>query len=175
MEQLLTATMPLQYVSTRLVREPTFDDRPILKDANAVADFLKQRLDLSLDREVLGVICLSPRKQVNLAEIISIGTIDGTMMHAREVYKSAITSSSVAIILFHTHPTSGIALPSECDLVATKRMIEAGAILGINFVDHIIIAGNGSWSSIFALAGEEDMHTFVKNQLQIMQGENNAE
>lgn len=160
----LTATMPLQYVSTRLVREPTFEDRPKLTSSDDVAEFLKQRLDLSLDREVLGVITLSPMMQVNVAEICSIGTIDAAMIHVREVYKSAITSSSVAIILFHTHPSSDSAYPSMDDLATTKRMVEAGKILGINFIDHIIIAGNGTWTSLKDMAGDSSLITYINKK-----------
>lgn len=163
MEQ-LTATMPLQYVSTRLVHEPTFKERPILSESEKVAEFLKQRLDLSLDREVLGVICLSPMMQANLAEIVSIGTIDSAMIHAREIFKSAIVSSSVGIILFHTHPSTDSSEPSMVDLATTKRMIEAGKILGIEIFDHIIIAGDGSWTSMQDEAGSQALLTYINKK-----------
>ena len=164
MEQLLTPTMPLRYVSTRLVREPCFEDRPRLQSSEDVANFLKERLDLSLDREVLGVICLSPMMHINLAEICGIGTVDSAMIHVREVFKSAITSSSVGIILFHTHPTTDRAEPSMDDIYTTKRMAEAGRMLGIQVFDHIILAGNGDWTSIKDLAGDMSLLAYCSKR-----------
>lgn len=163
MEQ-LTPVMPLQYVSTRLVHEPTFKERPILGEAEKVAEFLKERLDLSMDREVLGVICVSPMMQVNLAEIVSIGTIDSALVHAREIFKSAITSSSIGIILFHTHPTTDSSEPSFPDLATTKRLIEAGKILGIEIFDHIILAGDGSWTSMKDEAGTLSLLAYINKK-----------
>lgn len=163
MEQ-LTPVKSLQYVSTRLVREPTFEDRPILGESKKVAEFLKQRLDLTLDREVLGVICLSPMMQINSAEIVSIGTVDSAMIHAREIFKAAITSSSVGIILFHTHPTTDSAEPSMDDLATTKRMIEAGRILGIQVIDHFILTGTGAWTSMKDLAGDSSLLTYINKK-----------
>lgn len=151
MEQLLTENQPLQYVSTRLVREPTFN-RPVLHSPEDAANFLLQRLDLTLDREILGVICFSPMMQVNHAEICSIGTLDNAMIHAREIFKAAILSSSVGVMLFHTHPTSDRANPSREDITCTRKMVEAGDILGIPVFDHFILSGNGEWCSMSELA-----------------------
>ena len=162
----LTLGNPLQYVSTRLVREPTFSSRPILKSPIEVANFLKQRVDLDMDREVFGTICFSPAMQVNHAEITSIGVLDCTLLTMREIYKTAVTSSSGAIVIWHTHPTTGLVKPSHDDYGSTLKAIEAGRILSIKLLDHIILSGDGSWISMNQMAQEEnmDLEEFCKHK-----------
>jgi DNA repair protein RadC len=75
-------------------------------------------------------------------QIISIGTLNASLVHPREVFEPAITLHAASIIVAHNHP-SGDIKPSDDDLAITKRLIEAGKILGIELVDHIIFSESG--------------------------------
>ncbi len=93
-------------------------------------------------KEHFKLILLNPRNKIIGISTISIGTLNASLVHPREVFKDAITHSAASVVLAHNHP-SGDPEPSEDDLKITKRLIEAGKILGIEVMDHIIIAKNG--------------------------------
>jgi len=76
---------------------------------------------------------------------VSIGTLDSSLVHPREVFSEAIKSKAASVIFIHNHP-SGDPKPSEDDLVITKKLIKAGEILGIAVTDHIIITRNNYFS-----------------------------
>jgi DNA repair protein RadC len=89
-------------------------------------------------KEHFVVLYLNARNQLVHKEIISIGTLNASLVHPREVFKPAIDCLTVSIIAAHNHP-SGDPEPSEDDMEITKRLQEAGKILGIELLDHIII------------------------------------
>ena len=74
-----------------------------------------------------------------------IGTLNASLVHPREVFKDAIAHSAASVVLAHNHP-SGDPEPSEDDLTITKRLIEAGKILGVEVIDHLIVGKNGFFS-----------------------------
>ena len=80
-------------------------------------------------------------------EVISIGNLNSSVVHPREVFKVAIENSSANIILLHNHP-SGNPEPSSEDITLTKKLVEAGKLLDIQVFDHIIIAGNNFTSLV---------------------------
>jgi DNA repair protein RadC len=84
------------------------------------------------------VICLDTRNHVINTATVSIGSLDCSIVHPREVFKDAISSSAASVIFIHNHP-SGDPTPSEDDIKMTKRLIEAGEIIGIEVLDHIIL------------------------------------
>lgn len=88
--------------------------------------------------EYFGILNLSVKQEVNGAHIISQGTLDATLVHPREIFKAAFLNNAASIILFHNHP-SGNPQPSNDDIQMTKRIREAGTLLGIEVLDHIII------------------------------------
>lgn len=102
-------------------------------------------LPLSSDKENLVVFNLNAKNYVVGFSIVSTGTISSTATHPREVFKSAIISSSSSIILAHNHPT-GDPTPSQDDLEITIRLIEAGEIVGIDLLDHIVVTHHCSFS-----------------------------
>ncbi len=85
---------------------------------------------------------LDGANQIVESRVITIGTINQSLVHPREVFKPAIITNSASIIIAHNHP-SGILSPSNEDLEVTKRLQEAGKILGIQLLDHLIISQNG--------------------------------
>jgi DNA repair protein RadC len=87
------------------------------------------------------VICLNSSNRIIKYKTISRGTLNSSVVHAREIFKVAVDNSSASIILLHNHP-SGNPEPSNEDITITKRLVEAGKIMDIPVFDHIIIAGN---------------------------------
>ena len=93
-------------------------------------------------REHFVVVLLNARHEVDLVETISIGSLNASIVHPREVFLPAIRASAASILLVHNHP-SGDPEPSEEDLAITKRLIECGELLGVAVLDHVIIASRG--------------------------------
>ncbi len=100
----------------------------------------------NLDKEHLRGLYLNNHYRVIHDEVISIGTVDANLIHPREVFKPALEYGAVAVILAHNHP-SGIIKPSDADREVTRQIIEAGKIMGITVLDHIVI-GKGKFASI---------------------------
>ena len=96
-------------------------------------------------KENFVLLCLDARSKLIYKETISIGTLNASLVHPREVFEPAVRYSAAQIIVAHNHP-SGNTEPSEEDLTITKRLAAAGKILGIDIVDHIIVAKNGFMS-----------------------------
>ncbi|MDN5331656.1 MAG: repair protein RadC [Tepidanaerobacteraceae bacterium] len=98
-----------------------------------------------LDKEHFRIVLLNVKNRVISVENISIGSLNSSIVHPREVFKPAIKRSSAAIILVHNHP-SGDPTPSREDVEITRRLVESGRILGIDVLDHIIF-GNPDYLS----------------------------
>lgn len=98
-----------------------------------------------LDREHLVVLHLDAGKRIIAKETVSIGTLTETFACAREVFRGAIINGSHAIILVHNHPF-GDSAPSTADIDTTHRLRDAGKLLGVDLLDHIIIGGDDYWS-----------------------------
>jgi DNA repair protein RadC len=95
------------------------------------------------------VLILNTRKRVKGHQLVTIGTMDTLLVHAREVFRTAIVASASGVILLHNHP-SGDPTPSEADIKVTRDLIRAGQILKIEVVDHIVI-GRPGFQSLRAL------------------------
>jgi DNA repair protein RadC len=93
-------------------------------------------------REHFVVLLLNARHEVEAIETISIGSLNASIVHPREVFKPAILQSAASVVLCHNHP-SGDPEPSEEDLSITRRLVEAGELVGIGVLDHVIIAKRG--------------------------------
>ncbi len=96
----------------------------------------------TLPREHLRGIYLNAHYQVIHDEVISIGTVDANIAHPREIFRPAIAAGAAALILVHNHP-SGVLMPSDADIAMTRQVAEAGRVVGIELVDHVIIAEQG--------------------------------
>jgi DNA repair protein RadC len=107
---------------------------------NAVHEFLE-----NVDREYFLTLMLNSKNNVVGANVTSIGTLNSSLVHPREVFKAAILANAAAIICVHTH-RSGDPSPSPEDLEITRRLVEAGKILGIEVLDHVIIGDR--WESL---------------------------
>ena len=88
--------------------------------------------------ECLAVLILNTRLRVKGHAMVTIGTMNTMLAHAREVFRTAVVASAHAIILMHNHP-SGEAIPSDADINTNRKMVKAGNILGIEVLDHLIV------------------------------------
>lgn len=136
----------ISIVSIKMVREASvlYDIRKIGSPKDCV-ELGKKFLD-DADREQLIVCCLDTKNQPTAINVVSVGSLNTSIVHPREVFKPAILSNSASIILFHNHP-SGDPEPSKEDISISERIRESGSILGIKLIDHIII-GNHSYCSL---------------------------
>jgi len=105
-----------------------------------VFELLKNDLG-SKKKEHFKILSLNTRKKLIGIDDISIGILDSSIAHPREIFKTAIQNSAASIILVHNHP-SGDPTPSNDDIKMTERIIEAGKIMGIEIDDHVIISDN---------------------------------
>lgn len=119
-------------------------DSKIISSARDVYEYAKQRL-ISNDKEYFMVILLDTRNRIIKDEIVSIGTLNSSIIHPREIFKSAIKESANSIILVHNHP-SGDPNPSKEDEKITRTLIDAGDLLGIKVLDHVIIGDKKKYS-----------------------------
>ncbi|WP_456059070.1 RadC family protein [Caldanaerobius polysaccharolyticus] len=110
-----------------------------------IADLLMVEMRY-LKKEVFKIVLLNVKNQVLGIENISVGNLNSSIVHPREIFNAAIRKYAAAIILAHNHP-SGDPTPSVEDVGVTRRLIEGGKILGIDVLDHIII-GDGVYISM---------------------------
>lgn len=102
-------------------------------------DVLTLMGDLRLStQEVFAVITLNTKNRMIGRHVITIGIADGSLAHPREVFRRAIMDNAVALVLVHNHP-SGDTTPSTQDLHVTRQLVEAGKIIGIQVLDHVIV------------------------------------
>ncbi len=132
-----------QAISERYAKEKIPKKIP-LTSPKAVADYLRQKLGRE-KKEHFVILSLDSRNNLIKDAIISVGTLNANLVHPREVFKEAVDNRAASIIISHNHP-SGDPEPSEDDLIITKRLIEAGKIMGIDVLDHIIITKNKVFS-----------------------------
>lgn len=114
--------------------------RPSVTSPRDVADLLMEEMRY-LDREHLRAISLNTRNEVLAVDVISVGGLSSAPVHPRELFKNPLKRGAAAVILVHNHP-SGDPLPSADDVQVTRRLAEAGELLGIHMLDHVIIGDN---------------------------------
>ena len=106
-------------------------------------DVLAQVGDLSAARkEHFVVLLLNARHELQLRETVSIGSLNASIVHPREVFLPAILHSAASVVLVHNHP-SGDPEPSDEDLSITRRLVQVGDLVGIGVLDHVIVAEGG--------------------------------
>jgi len=101
--------------------------------------------------EQFGIVMLDTKHRLIRVKVVAVGSLDSAVVYPREVFRAATTASAAAIVLFHNHP-SGDPRPSKDDLLLTYRMLRAGDIMGIDVIDHLILADQRYYS--LAEAGE---------------------
>ncbi|GBE57044.1 hypothetical protein BMS3Bbin16_01259 [archaeon BMS3Bbin16] len=119
--------------------------KPRIKSPEDAHRIIAPRLR-NLKKETFKALYLNTKNQLIREETVSIGSLDASVVHPREVFKTAIAESAAAIILAHNHP-SGDPEPSREDIELTNKLIQGGKIIGINVLDHIVV-GNGTYVSL---------------------------
>lgn len=130
----------LEIVRVKMVTDKKMYSEYPLTSPEAVCRFVSKEL-ADYDREVVCVLNCSTKGQVLNMNVVSMGTIDACLVTGRELFKSAILSNAASVILVHNHP-SGDYHPSREDQMLTAKMSAGGKILGIDVLDHIIVAEN---------------------------------
>lgn len=95
--------------------------------------------------EQFGIVMLDTKHRLIRVKVVAVGSLDSAVVYPREVFREATTASAAAIVLFHNHP-SGDPRPSNDDLLLTRRMLRAGDIMGIDVIDHLILADQRYYS-----------------------------
>lgn len=128
----------VQIVSIKMVKEKNLEygDTQISSPKDCANIFKKFIGDY--DREALVVLTLDTKNKINSITVASLGSVNSSIVHPREIFKTAILSNAASIIISHNHP-SGDPTPSKEDISITTRLKECGKILGIEVLDHVII------------------------------------
>jgi DNA repair protein RadC len=120
--------------------------RPTVSTAADVATLCATQLR-GLDREHFWALALNTKNQLLRMVEISVGSLNASIVHPRELYKEAVRLSAASVVVVHNHP-SGDPTPSGADLQLTRRLSRAGEVLGIELVDHVIVGDGGAFVSI---------------------------
>jgi len=115
--------------------------RPILRSPEDVAAEVRSQLK-GKKKEHFLVLCLDTRNRLINSRLVSMGSLDTSIVHPREVFKEAVSSCAASVIFAHNHP-SGDPEPSKEDIELTKRLARAGEIVGIDVLDHIVVCDEG--------------------------------
>ena len=124
-----------------LVRENNVNEQIKISNSEDAYDLVKAEL-INMDREVMLSILLTPQNTLIGVETVCIGSVQSCAFSTAEVFKGALLANAVSVVLCHNHP-SGSLSPSTEDLKVTELMAEAGKILGIRVLDHIIVTQEG--------------------------------
>jgi len=128
-------------LSRRLEADAGEKPKPVLKSPEDVAAEVRGQLK-GKKKEHFLVLCLDTRNRLINRKLVSMGSLDTSIVHPREVFKEAVSSCAASVIFAHNHP-SGDPEPSKEDIELTKRLAKAGEILGIDVLDHIIVCDQG--------------------------------
>src|ERR687894_286482 len=133
------------------------DSNITIRDQKDVAkvflDLLALEDKIDQDKEHFYVMHLDVKSRVTLFELVGLGTLNASLVHPRETFRRAVMQGSANIIVAHNHP-SGEVEPSDEDTKTTKQLFEAGNILGITLIDHVIFANDKFFSFRENKAGE---------------------
>lgn len=119
-------------------------DAATFSSPQEVAAYLREEMRY-YKKEYFKIMLLNTKNQVISLEDVSVGSLNSSIVHPREIFNPAVKKSAASVILVHNHP-SGDPSPSREDLEVTKRLVEAGKIMGIKILDHIVIGENSYFS-----------------------------
>lgn len=121
------------------------DEDYVIRSPEDGADYVMEEMR-SLKQEHLVVLFLNTKNQVIHRKTIFVGSLNASIVHPREIYREAVKRSAASIVCAHNHP-SGDPSPSQEDIHVTRRLVEAGKIMGIELLDHLVI-GNRKYTSL---------------------------
>lgn len=133
--------MEINVIKLEVVRESTLNvnlPKNSVSSPEDVAKVFQQYIGKS-DREYFAILMLDTKNHINAIHTVSIGSLNSSIVHPREVFKAAILHNSSAIVLGHNHPSTNCQ-PSMEDTDTTRRLVDASNILGIKILDHVIVS-----------------------------------
>lgn len=130
-------TLVAAFALARTLAQELQREQPLLDSPEVIVRLLRDQNRMK-DVETVEIVLLNTRRRLIRIEQVSQGTLDAILVHPREVFKAAITASAAAIVLVHNHP-SGDPTPSEADIKVTREIIQAGRVLKIDVLDHLIL------------------------------------
>lgn len=136
----------IDIVGIRLIKEREILSEHCIKTPKDAVEILANELKY-LDREMIMSINLNNKNEIINAHIVSVGTINATLIDPKSVFKAALLSNASSIMLIHNHP-SGDCNPSRKDIAITDTLIKAGEILEIKILDHIVIGSDYAYSIV---------------------------
>lgn len=127
----------------KMVREDSVPyEKMLIISPENIASFAWDAMKLHEEpEENFIIVCLNTKNKIVGVHIISIGNLNSSIVHPREIFKAAMLNNAAGIICLHNHP-SGDPEPSRDDKETTERIVEAGKVIGINVLDHIVIGEN---------------------------------
>lgn len=115
--------------------------------SNIVNEILNMESEIDRDREHFFCIGLNAKNKVQFIDLVSLGTLTGSLVHPRETFRLAVSKGIASIVVAHNHP-SGDTTPSRDDIAVTERLKKAGEILGIQVLDHVITGSDTQFTSL---------------------------
>ena len=136
----------MDIITLKIVRESSLLYKPrTIRGPEDAFELVRNTLE-DADREMFTVIYLNTKNEPTAIHTVSVGTLNSSLVHPREVFKAAVMVNAASLILAHNHPSSDVQ-PSREDIEITRRLVEAGNVLGIQILDHIIV-GSGRYRSL---------------------------
>ncbi len=126
-------------LAARMTSPTENEEKPVVKTPEDAVAVMQGRLK-DKKKEYFVALLLDTRNQLIKIAEISIGSLDSSIVHPREVFKEAISASSASVVFIHNHP-SWDTRPSDEDIQMTKRLVQVGELVGIDVLDHVIIGG----------------------------------
>ena len=151
MQRVRETPPPMEYLPVFAVKLVRADFIPVrerskIRSPRDVANIVGAILETS-DREQMVAVLLDTKNGVIGLHVVSVGDLSSAVVHPREVFKAAILANAASLIMSHNHP-SGDPAPSPEDIAVTKRIAEAGELLGIELLDHVVIGDVGRFVSL---------------------------
>ncbi len=127
----------------RRYQKPTLSGASFCSSQDVAAYYRPRLRDFK--KEIFRCALLDTKNKILKEEVVSIGSLTASIVHPRDAFKAAVRESAAAVIFIHNHP-SGDVKPSQEDILLTRRLVQAGEVIGIQVLDHIIIGDNGHFS-----------------------------
>lgn len=129
--------IPFIKLKQEVVHETSIKSKK-LTSAITVASYAQELIG-NCDRETVIVFGLGTKSDINFISTVSVGSLNTSIVHPREIFKASIASNCARLIIAHNHPSGDIS-PSDADHKFTRRICEAGELLGIEVLDHVIVS-----------------------------------
>lgn len=131
---------------SRRTGEACYEERPLVSTPEDVVRLCGDRMR-RFDREHFWTLALNTKNRLLRIIEVSVGSLNASIVHPRELFKDAVRISSASIVVVHNHP-SGDHTPSGADIQLTRRLVKAGDVLGVEVLDHVVIGASGEHSSL---------------------------